>query len=211
MNNRKQEIREHLIKTREEFNNHLLGEKIRFLFELALQTPERREKVQKILTWINQALGDEVLDEGGQNELEKYKILYSKWNEDQTVYNGRLDFGGSLLTLKELLDKWENPPKPALNDNEKKIIELFPQVVTGSSTSIGARLERAKNFLTTLEKNDLTAKANPNLLIGNINFAEYLANCLKEIIYICEFYFQAVEDLEQDIRELEERIRELGG
>jgi len=47
--NKEQEIREHLNKTKQDFDNHLSGEEEKFLLKLALQTSERQKKFKKIL------------------------------------------------------------------------------------------------------------------------------------------------------------------
>jgi len=42
-------IRKHLLKVKEEFNDHLLDKEVKFLLTLAWQTSERKEKAKRIL------------------------------------------------------------------------------------------------------------------------------------------------------------------
>jgi len=49
--NIEQKVRKHLAEFKQELNNHLTdNDKKRFLFELALQKPEREKKARSILT-----------------------------------------------------------------------------------------------------------------------------------------------------------------
>jgi hypothetical protein len=118
--------RKHLTKVKEKFSNHLSNKKVRFLLTLAWQTSERKQKAQKILQWIDKVLGDELID-SGKDQLKDYKELYNKWNEKKPVYDGSLDFGGNLLALKEFLDQWENPPKPALTKEQEQKLKDYDE------------------------------------------------------------------------------------
>lgn len=193
--NKEQEIREHLVKNKEEFNDHLTGKEEKFLFKLALRTSERLEKFQKILTWIKEALGDEALERDKKNELERYKTLYNNWNEsneNKTEYDGSLDFGGRLLTLKNLLEKKE-PQGGGLTESEKNIVKQMPGIIFAISNYLSSSnnrlLTRAEGFLTEFNKNDLTIKANPNLNEGRTSEAtsntRRLANSFKQAIEAC--------------------------
>jgi hypothetical protein len=192
--NIQQEIRSHLIKTKQEFDNHLSGEEEKFLFKLALRTPERQEKFQKILTWIQDALGDEA-QERNKDPLAGYKTLYNNWNEskeNKTEYDGSLDFGGRLLTLKNLLEKKE-PPR-GLTESEKNIISLLPKIILSINNflvfSDSGYITTAERFIAEFNKTDLTIKANPNLNEGATSERKSntrrLASSFGQVIEACK-------------------------
>lgn len=196
-----QEIRNHLIKTKQEFDNHLSGKEEKFLLKLALQTPERQEKFKKILGWIKEALGDEA-QERNKDPLEGYKTLYNNWNEsneNKTEYDGSLDFGGKLLTLKSLLEKKKEPQKgEGLTTSEKSIIKQIPGIVfavsnylTSYLTSPNNRiLTRAETLFAEFKQNDLSLKANPNLNEGiereQRSNTRRLSNSFEQSIEVCQ-------------------------
>ena len=193
--NKEQEIRNHLVKNKEEFNNHLTGKEEKFLFKLALRTPERQEKFQKILIWIKDALGDET-QERNKDPLAGYKTLYNNWNEskeNKTEYDGSLDFGGRLLTLKNLLEKKE-PQGGGLTESEKNIISLLPKIILSVNNflvlSDSSYIATAEKFLAEFNKNDLTIKANPNLNEGinreRQSNTRRLASSFGQVIEVCK-------------------------
>jgi hypothetical protein len=138
-------------------------------------------------------LGDEVLDED-KEVLEKYKTLYNNWNENQKDYDGSLDFGGRLLTLKTLLEKTTETKGGGLTPSEKNIIKQLPGIIFAINnyftTLNSAFLTKAEELFTEFNKNDLSLKANPNLNEGikkeRMSNTGQLTNGFRQSIKVCK-------------------------
>ena len=187
-----QRIKEHLNKTKQEWKECLeLGEKEReekhFMLSLLWKDSEKEKRVKEILTLI---------DNTKQDTLEAYKKLYKEWNKGEEAFDASNDFSGALFTLKNYLEAWENPPKPAstLTESEKNIIEQIPGIIFSISNFLDSlnslHLERAKNLFDEFNKNDLTIKANPNLNEGitseRTSNTRRITNSFQKSIRVCE-------------------------
>lgn len=86
---------------------------------------------------------------------------------------------------------------------------LFSRVVSSASTGINSRLSNARSALNRIKQTDSTNEANPNLVVGDVNLAQHLAQVFEEIIKICEYYLAEVKEWDDTIKGIEEEKQEL--
>lgn len=135
-------------------------------------------------------------------EQEKKIKDYDEFFEKRPQIKDLKKLGTSYDSLEKENERLRNRQ---LNENEQKIIALFVREIPNSG-ELSFRLRIVKGMLASLENNDLTVQANPNLSIQRISLPERLAASFRQIVWIYESYLRMEKELQQEIKELEDQL-----